>query len=350
MTLAEAKQKLAQYGQEHVLKYYKELDEAGQKALLTQIAETDMSILASCGHREELVKKGAITPLAAMELSEINANRESFTVTGLEAIRDGKVGAVLLAGGMGTRLGSDNPKCMYNVGINRELYIFECLVNNMMDVVRQSGSWFHLFVMTSEKNNDTTIQFMQEKKFFGYNPEFVHFFKQEMAAATDYEGKIYLEEKGRLATSPNGNGGWFISMKNAGLLELVKEEGIEWINVFAVDNVLQRIADPCFVGATIQRIKFTINWQAVLGSIMKMIMMPAVVLILGLLFHMDPLNLKMLVVSAALPPAFSGIIIADEYNTYVATGTSSLTLSVILFIGFCPLWIWLTDVALKMFA
>ena len=82
---------------------------------------------------------------------------------------------------------------------------------------------------------------------------------------------------------------------------------------------------------------------------MKMVMMPLVILVLGLLVHMDPFNLKMLVVSAALPPAFSGIIIADEYDTYVATGTSSLTLSVILFVGFCPLWIWLTDMALKMF-
>ena len=102
-------------------------------------------------------------------------------------------------------------------------------------------------------------------------------------------------------------------------------------------------------GITLSAIKITINWQAVLGSIMKMILMPAVVLILGLLFHMDPLNLKMLVVAGALPPAFSGIIIADEYDTYVATGTSSLTLSVILFIGFCPLWIWLTDVCLNAF-
>lgn len=102
-------------------------------------------------------------------------------------------------------------------------------------------------------------------------------------------------------------------------------------------------------GITLSAIKFTINWQAVLGSIMKMIIMPAVVLVLGLLCHMDPLNLKMLVVACALPPAFSGIIIADEYNTYVATGTSSLTLSVILFIGFCPLWIWITDMALAAF-
>ncbi|MDE5968843.1 MAG: AEC family transporter, partial [Muribaculaceae bacterium] len=80
-------------------------------------------------------------------------------------------------------------------------------------------------------------------------------------------------------------------------------------------------------GITLSAIKVSINWQAVLGSIMKMIVMPLVVLILGLVFGMDPLNLKMLVVAAALPPAFSGIIIADEYDTYVATGTSSLTLS-----------------------
>lgn len=102
-------------------------------------------------------------------------------------------------------------------------------------------------------------------------------------------------------------------------------------------------------GITLSAIKLQINWQAVLGSIMKMVVMPAVVLILGLLFHMDVFNLKMLVVAAALPPAFSGIIIADEYNTYVATGTSSLTLSVILFIGFCPLWIWLTDLCVAAF-
>ena len=96
-------------------------------------------------------------------------------------------------------------------------------------------------------------------------------------------------------------------------------------------------------GITLSAITIKINWQAILGSIMKMILMPAVILILGLIFHMDVLNLKMLVVAAALPPAFSGIIIADEYDQYVATGTTSLTLSVILFIGFCPLWLWITE-------
>lgn len=102
-------------------------------------------------------------------------------------------------------------------------------------------------------------------------------------------------------------------------------------------------------GITLSAIKVTINWQVILGSILKMVVMPALLLIVGMLFHMDPLNLKMLVVAGVLPPAFSGIIIASEYNTYVANGTSSLTLSVILFMGFCPLWIWITDWALATF-
>ena len=252
MTLEQAKEKLAMYGQEHVLKYYDELSEAERKSLLAQIEETDMSILASCKNKDALTGKGMITPLVAMELSEIEANRDSFAETGLEAIRAGKAAAVLLAGGMGTRLGSDDPKGMYNIGITRELYIFECQVNHMLDVVKQAGCWFHWFIMTSDKNHEATVNFLKEKKFFGYNEEYIHFFKQDMAAATDYDGKIYLEEKGKLSTSPNGNGGWFSSMKNSGLLDVVHETGIEWINVYAVDNVLQRICDPCFIGATIQ--------------------------------------------------------------------------------------------------
>lgn len=146
------------------------------------------------------------------------------------------------------------------------------------------------------------------------------------------------------------------------------EQPVAWAPILAVIWVVAGIPWPAYLspsfdliakanasmavfsaGITLSAIKFSINWQVVLGSIMKMIIMPLFVLALGLICRMDPLNLKMLVVACALPPAFSGIIIADEYDTYVATGTSSLTLSVILFIGFCPLWLWLTDMALHMF-
>ena len=253
MNLEEAKAKLEKYGQMQVLKYYEELDDAQKAALLAQIDATDMSIQENCAHQEELGKRGVITPLDCMEIPEIEAGREEFERIGLDAIKAGKVAALLLAGGMGTRLGSDDPKGMYNVGKTRELYIFECLINNLKEVTDKAGAFVHIYIMTSEKNNDATVRFLKEKNYFGYPESYIHFFMQDMAAATDYNGKIYLEEKGRMATSPNGNGGWFISLVNAGLLDSVHANGIEWFNVFAVDNVLQRIADPVFVGATIAR-------------------------------------------------------------------------------------------------
>ena len=60
-----------------------------------------------------------------------------------------------------------------------------------------------------------------------------------------------VEEKGKISTSPNGNGGWYSSMYKWGVAQKAMADGVEWLNVFAVDNVLQRIADPCFVGAVI---------------------------------------------------------------------------------------------------
>lgn len=250
MDYKEAYEKLEKYGQQHVLQYYEELTDEQQKELLAQIETTDFSMLQYC-QNNTTNQKGKITSLAAMQLSRIDAEREKYTQIGLEAIKQGKVAAVLLAGGMGTRLGSDNPKGMFDIGLTRPVYIFQRIIENMLDVVKQAQSWVHLFVMTSDKNHDVTMAFFEEQKYFGYDSEYVHFFRQEMVPASDFEGKVYMEEKGKICTSPNGNGGWFSSMDKWGLLDIVRKEGIEWLNVFAVDNVLQRIADPCFVGATI---------------------------------------------------------------------------------------------------
>ncbi len=251
MNYKEAMEKLKRYGQEHVLKYYEELSEEEKALLLAQVEATDFSMLASCRDRKETAERGVISPLAAMQLPEITGKKEKFTALGLDAIKKGRVGAVLLAGGMGTRLGSDDPKGMYNIGITREVYIFQRLIENLLDVVRQAESWIPLYVMTSDKNHDATVSFLKEHDYFGYNKDYVTFFMQEMAPASDYQGKVYMEEKGKISTSPNGNGGWYSSMYKWGVAQKAMAEGVEWLNVFAVDNVLQRIADPCFVGAVI---------------------------------------------------------------------------------------------------
>ncbi len=250
MEYRQAYDKLKQYGQLQVLRYYEELTKEQQASLLAQIEEIDFEVIKSHNRKEEC--KGRITPLASMQLEEIEEKKERFRQAGLAAIRAGSVGALLLAGGMGTRLGFDEPKGVCNIGVTRELYIFECLLNNLMDVVKEAGAWVHLFIMTSEKNHDATIRFFKEHDYFGYRLEYITFFQQEMVPATDCNGKIYMEEKGKMAASPNGNGGWFISMKRCGALDIVYEKKIAWLNVFAVDNVLQKIADPVFIGATLE--------------------------------------------------------------------------------------------------
>lgn len=106
----------------------------------------------------------------------------------------------------------------------------------------------------------------------------------------------------------------------------------------------------CFAaGITLSSVKVSLNAQVWLGAFLRLIATPLLVLVVGLFFHMEPLNLKMLVIASALPPAMSGIIIASRYNVYVATSTSSLAVSTLLFMGTCPMWLWLCDVALKMF-
>lgn len=219
--------------------------------LTKRLEEIDFSVLEHIERKETVNERGVFAPLDAVEVSEIEARGAEFKELGLKAIREGKVGAVLLAGGQGTRLGLDRPKGTLNIGVAKELYLFEQLLRNLMDVTDEAGVYVPLYIMTSNINNADTTAFFEEHDYFGYPKDYVKFFVQEMVPACDYEGRIYMESQTEVAMSPNGNGGWFSSMVNVGLLSDIKERGIEWINVFAVDNCLQRIADPMFVGATI---------------------------------------------------------------------------------------------------
>ena len=219
--------------------------------LTKRLEEIDFSVLEHIERKETVNERGVFAPLDAVEVSEIEARGAEFKELGLKAIREGKVGAVLLAGGQGTRLGLDRPKGTLNIGVAKELYLFEQLLRNLMDVTDEAGVYVPLYIMTSNINNADTTAFFEEHDYFGYPKDYVKFFVQEMVPACDYERRIYMESQTEVAMSPNGNGGWFSSMVNAGLLSDIKERGIEWINVFAVDNCLQRIADPMFVGATI---------------------------------------------------------------------------------------------------
>ncbi len=253
MTYEQALTLLENKGQTQLLKYYDELDECGKQNLLASIENIVWDFEADLANPVDLSGKGReIHPIDGLKVPAIEGRKAEFEAIGVQAIKENKVAAVLLAGGMGTRLGVDGPKGAYDIGVTKPLYIFEQQMKNLSKVNEKCGVKVPLYVMTSDKNHEQTVAFWKEHAYFGYDEGEVKFFKQDMAPAVDYEGKIYLESKDTVALSPNGNGGWFASMQRAGLVDDLKEKGVEWLNIYAVDNVLQQIADPIFVGATIE--------------------------------------------------------------------------------------------------
>ena len=87
---------------------------------------------------------------------------------------------------------------------------------------------------------------------------------------------------------------------------------------------------------------FQLDREVVYNTIQKLVLMPAALLVVGLLFHMESDKLQMMVLAGALPPAFSGIIIGNQKQLYERTGTSSLAFSILLFVIAAPFWIWVT--------
>ena len=244
-------QLLEEKQQEQLIDYYDKLKTTDKTTLVEQIKTLNWSLLDILKKKEEKGKRGRITPLTARTISEINENSAHYETLGLKVIKEGKVAAVLLAGGQGSRLGYDGPKGTVNIGVTKALYIFEMLFRNTLAVTEKAGAYVPFYIMTSKINHDETIQFLEDHNYFGYPSEYVKFFTQEMAPCVDFNGQILMEEMNQIAFSPNGNGGWFSSMEKKGILEDIHKRGVEWLNVFAVDNVLQKICDPVFLGAVL---------------------------------------------------------------------------------------------------
>ena len=94
-------------------------------------------------------------------------------------------------------------------------------------------------------------------------------------------------------------------------------------------------------GLTLSANKFEFDKEVIYNTVIKLLVMPALFLIIGKAIGMESEKLQMLVLCGALPPVFSGVIIGSRFQVYVRTGTSSLAVSTLLFMATAPLWIWI---------
>ena len=154
MTYEEIYKLLEKHGQTQLLKYYGELTEEEKRVLFSDIEKTDFSIVGNIKNKG-VKKLGRLAPVGAVTKEEIKRRKRLFEEVGLGVLREGKVGAVLLAGGQGTRLGYWGPKGTFDMGLTRSLSIFGLQFENIKSVAAKAGRHFPIFVITSTVNSFT---------------------------------------------------------------------------------------------------------------------------------------------------------------------------------------------------
>jgi UDP-N-acetylglucosamine/UDP-N-acetylgalactosamine diphosphorylase len=251
-----------QSGQEQVFAFFDQLSPDEQQNLLTQAGEIDLAEIdhlkqtySGDGHAAVVDLEG-LEPAPYEPLPEHGGDAAAWNAAreaGEAALRAGRVAAVTVAGGQGTRLGYDGPKGTFPVTPIKKKTLFQVFAEKIRAAGERYGKPLHWFIMTSHQNHAATEGFFQDHNYFGLAPDHVHFFRQGRMPAVDLNGKILLESRGSIAMSPDGHGGSLRALQRSGALDLMEKEGIDTISYFQVDNPLVRCIDPAFIGWHLQR-------------------------------------------------------------------------------------------------
>ncbi len=166
----------------------------------------------------------------------------------------GKVAALVVAGGQGSRLGFEHPKGMYPIGPVSERSLFQIHFEKILALQRRYGASLPLIIMTSPATDEETRTYFEQNKNFGLKDGELHFFCQGTMPAVDLAtGRLLMEAPHRLFASPDGHGGMLAALASSGTLEHLRRRGVEALYYFQVDNPLVKIADPVFLGLHAER-------------------------------------------------------------------------------------------------
>ena len=91
--------------------------------------------------------------------------------------------------------------------------------------------------------------------YFGLDAANVIVFEQSTLPCLEYNGKMFLTDRHRLARAPDGNGGLYTALvapSNVVLADL-ERRGVQCVHVYCVDNILVKMADPVFIGFCMEK-------------------------------------------------------------------------------------------------
>ncbi len=245
------RQKLRDHGQEHVLAWWGDLDDADRRTLLDQLRGLDLDLLKRLyADRDRALHVPAPERIApAPIIPHDSADNAARRRLGEECLGRSEAAVILVAGGQGSRLGFEHPKGMFPIGPVSRKTLFQIHAEKVRAVARRYGCRLPLLVMISPATHAETQEFFAANRSFGLAPDALHFFCQGTMPALDLAtGRLLLEDKGRLFLSPDGHGGTLTALSKSGLLDRLRSQGVRQVFYFQVDNPLVRVADPVFLG------------------------------------------------------------------------------------------------------
>ncbi len=180
-----------------------------------------------------------LTTAPPQRISELRA-------LGLENISKGKTALVLMAGGQGTRLGSQFPKGVFDLGLPSGRTLFQLIGERIVRLRQVAAEAAALaigasadeakassllpsipwYIMTSEATLEVTKAYLEHYNYFGLPPSDVVVFEQGLLPAMTVEGKIIMELASKPALSPNGNGGLYAGLAKGKLIEDMQKRGV----------------------------------------------------------------------------------------------------------------------------
>jgi UDP-N-acetylglucosamine/UDP-N-acetylgalactosamine diphosphorylase len=247
---------LAPLGQEHVLTFWDELAVEAREELAAQIRALDLRVLdglfrtaTSPEDWTALARRAMAPPAFRLDERQHAISAEQARQRGLQALAEGHVGVILVAGGQGTRLGFDRPKGMFSIGPVSGSSLFQILLEKIVARSRTAGMRIPLYLMTSPATHEATIANLRASENFGLPAEDLRVFCQGTMPAVDARtGRLLLEEKHRLALSPDGHGGMLQALAASGCLADIRARGVRQLFYCQVDNPLVEMCSPEFLG------------------------------------------------------------------------------------------------------
>jgi UDP-N-acetylglucosamine/UDP-N-acetylgalactosamine diphosphorylase len=253
----EIKKLLQKHHQSHLWAFWDQLDTAQRQNLFTQIQHLDLPKIDDWV--ANFIKKppssqvtADFAPASAYGPTTADPRQKrkyaSAVELGKELISAGKVAALVVAGGQGTRLGFDGPKGNFSITPIKNKTLFQLFAETIAAVWEKYNTTCPWYIMTSPLNHTETINIFRSNDYYGLGAENVFIFQQGTLPNFGFDGKILLADKANIACSPDGHGGSLKALHKSGALEDMRKRGIELISYFQVDNPLVNLFDPLFIG------------------------------------------------------------------------------------------------------